>query len=214
MTGARDFPYIYVTWLSALLSGDRSCEWAVWFKAHYQKYPKVVRDFDSARWNQEHTELLNRKRSELLECGYKVYTESQNKFTLRGAAASLGGKADLVGMEDPEPVVYDAKTGSPKDSDITQVQIYMWALPLAVERYRGKTFDGCLVYKDHEEKIPASTITSAFVGRLTTLIRRVAGDEPAIKIPAADECRWCDITAADCPERVEGESRTVTTTEF
>ena len=28
-------PYIWVAWLSKLLSGDDSCEWRVWFQAHH-----------------------------------------------------------------------------------------------------------------------------------------------------------------------------------
>ena len=27
----RDEPYIWVTWLTRLLVGENSCEWAVWF---------------------------------------------------------------------------------------------------------------------------------------------------------------------------------------
>lgn len=214
-TQARDFPYIYVTWLSGLLSGDRSCEWSVWFKTHFQGYDKTVRDFNSARWNQEHTALLNRKRDELQGAGYTVYTEAQNKFNLQGGVATLGGKADLVGGFTPEALtVYDAKTGKPKDSDITQVQIYMWALPRAVPRYKSAVMSGTLVYSDHEEEIPASTITPAFVERLVALIKRVANVTPAVKIPAAGECRWCDITSVDCAERIEGEEHTAITEDF
>ena len=28
-------PYLWVTWLPRLLSGESSCEWASWFKAHH-----------------------------------------------------------------------------------------------------------------------------------------------------------------------------------
>ena len=36
----RDHPYIWATWLPRLLVGDNSCEWAIWFKAHYQKWTR------------------------------------------------------------------------------------------------------------------------------------------------------------------------------
>src|SRR6266850_353660 len=100
MMQARDFPYIYVTWLSGLLSGDKSCEWATWFQTHFQGFNKTVRDFNFARWNQDHTALLNRKREELEKAGHSVYVEGQNKFSLQGGVATLGGKADLVGLQD------------------------------------------------------------------------------------------------------------------
>src|SRR5206468_35641 len=32
----RDVPFIWVTWISSLLSGDNHCEWAAWFRAHFE----------------------------------------------------------------------------------------------------------------------------------------------------------------------------------
>ena len=46
------------------------------------------------------------------------------------------------------------------------------------------------------------------------LVRRLADTgEPAVKAPAWSECRFCDISAPHCPERVEQEDRAVGTTE-
>ena len=42
-----------------------------------------------------------------------------------------------------------------------------------------------------------------FVQNLGALIRRLAADEPAKRVPSAQECRFCDISAADCPERMD-----------
>ena len=39
-------------------------------------------------------------------------------------------------------------------------------------------------------------------GDLGDLISRVTADEPAVRVPSAHECGYCDITAADCPVRV------------
>ena len=36
MPQRRDQPYIWTTWLPKLLTGENSCEWAIWFKANYQ----------------------------------------------------------------------------------------------------------------------------------------------------------------------------------
>ena len=35
MAVPRETPYIWTTWLPRLLTGENSCEWAVWFKAHH-----------------------------------------------------------------------------------------------------------------------------------------------------------------------------------
>ena len=54
--------------------------------------------------------------------------------------------------------------------------------------------------------IPASAIDQTFVGNLTSLIKRVADGMPARKVPSSMECGFCNITKADCPERVAEET--------
>ena len=39
---------------------------------------------------------------------------------------------------------------------------------------------------------------------MADLIHKLSGDEPARKVPSGPECGFCDITAQDCPERIEG----------
>ena len=75
--------------------------------------------------------------------------------------------------------------------------------PRASPDYRGVDFRGHVVYPDGNVQIPVSGLDQRFIGRLGSLIRRLADETPARRIPSAQECRWCDITAADCPERVE-----------
>ena len=48
-------PYIWATTLAKLLTGENSCEWAAWFKAHYQNWQKQPSDFDSTGWMLQHT---------------------------------------------------------------------------------------------------------------------------------------------------------------
>ena len=40
---------------------------------------------------------------------------------------------------------------------------------------------------------------------LGALIRRLSADDPARRVPTRQECRFCDITAEDCAERVESD---------
>ena len=212
----RDFPYLYITWLSPLLAGERSCEWAVWFKAHYSDFAKVECGFDFAQWRRQHTALLNDTVERLKDTGQSVYIEEQNKFTWEGQVATLGGKADIVSVAPDlgRATVHDTKSGRPKDSDMLQVQLYMWALPRAVERYKGLIFDGRVVYSDDEILIPANTITDDWRRDVKALILRLAADHPARKVPAPNECRWCDITLGDCPERLDTPERVAITDDF
>ena len=73
----KDGPYIWATWLSKLLVGDNSCEWASWFKAQYEgkSWTKAERVGNLARWQIGHTDMLKRKAQELREQGYEVTLE-------------------------------------------------------------------------------------------------------------------------------------------
>ena len=208
MTMRRDNVYVWVTWLSRLLVGDASCEWASWFKAHHSGYSKISRDFSLSTWKMRHTRLLNDVRDKLEADGHKVFSERENWFKLQGNSGALvSGQADLVAVApDGKATVYDVKTGSQRDSDVAQVMIYMYALPLVHDSScKGKSLDGGLVYADGTEKyIPASAVDQAFREGLHDLIRRVVSDRPARKVPSPPECNWCDLTNLDCPERISG----------
>ena len=210
MTEERSGPYIWATWLSRLLVGDHSCEWASWFRAHYRDYAKTPSGFDMARWQISHTALLNETREKIEGEGRSVLVESQNHFTLRGnSGTALGGKPDLVALDADGGggTVYDVKTGRRKDSDIAQVMIYMYALP-HIDPHRGRRFDGKVIYGDgNVVDIPADAVDDDFRRNLHALIRRIASSEPARRVPSAPECRFCDLTSADCPERVEDDPR-------
>ena len=206
MVRAREHPYIWATWLSRLLAGENACEWSGWFRAHYQDWTKPPSDFDSARWMLDHTALVNEARESREKLGYEVFTEDQNGFRLRGKLATLAGKPDLIALKGSDAVIIDAKTGRPGPAHTIQVMTYMYAVPKALEQYLGTEFRGHVIYPDGNVQIPASGLDQKFTERLGGLIRRLASETPARRVPSGGECRWCDITAEDCPERVEREA--------
>ena len=81
--------------------------------------------------------------------------------------------------------------------------IYLYAVPKALERYRNTKLKGQVTYRDHTVRIPGEAIDDKFIKNLGALIRRISSDEPARRVPSFAECRFCDISAADCPARVE-----------
>ncbi len=215
MTTKRDHPYIWVTWLTKLLVGENSCEWAAWFRAHYTNFRRAPDDFDSATWQMNHTVLLNQVRDRLQCEGHTVFVEKQNRFALRGSSATLGGKPDLIALSGKKGVIYDVKTGQPTASDHVQVMTYMYAVPRALGQYRDMAFDGMVVYRDYEVSIPASAVDEQFIDRLASLIRRISQGEPLLKTPSAMECGFCQISKEECPERVEsGVEEGLETTDF
>ena len=214
MARASEHPCIWATWLARLLAGESQCEWAGWFRAHYQDWVKPPSDFDSARWMMDHSALVNEARESREKLEYQVFPEEQNSFRLRGKFATLAGKPDLIAVKGNDLVIVDAKTGRPNPAHSAQIMIYQYAVPKALEQYRGMEFRGHVVYPDGKNVcIPASGVDRKFIDRLGALIRRLADENPARKVPSVSECRFCDITGADCPERVEARGAAEGTTE-
>ena len=203
----RDHPYIWVTWMPRLLSGNSKCEWAAWFKVQHEgsSWKKVPSTFDQTQWALNHSALLSAEQKRLEADGASVKVERQNQFRLKGLFATLAGMPDLVSLKDGHVTIHDIKSGQPHEYHAIQVMIYMWAFPLARPEYAGLPIDGRVVHEDHDTLIPSSAIDETFVDRVVRLIKALADAEPLRKTPSQPECAFCEITAADCPERVEEE---------
>ena len=199
----RKHPYIWATWLPRLLTGENSCEWAIWFKAHYADWTRQPSNFDQAKWMLAHTALLNQRRANWEVGGYDVDVEAQNRFELRGRTATLAGRPDIIAHRENDVVIVDAKTGNDSPSHAVQVMIYLYAVPKALERYQNANLRGQVTYRDHTVRVPGDAVDEAFVQNLGALIRRLSADQPARRVPSRQECRFCDISAADCPERMD-----------
>ena len=208
MTSPRTSPYLYVTWIPRYLTGEKSCLWAAWFKANHQGYAKVPSDFDSAKWNMDHTDLMNTLVDSLEEQGSQVFIENQNSFKVESPRSGvvISGKPDVIAvLSDGKTVVYDAKTGQESASHVAQVQLYMYLLPKAQgASWRGVKFEGVVVYADGREVlVSADSVDDAFVSRVTEFIRKMTSPMPARRVPSLPECRFCELTSADCPDRIE-----------
>ena len=199
----REHPYIWATWLPRLLTGENSCEWAVWFKAHHRDWSRQPSDFNQAQWLLAHTALLNERRANWEVGGFDINVEAQNRFELRGKTATLAGRPDIIAHREDDGVIVDAKTGQESPSHAVQVMIYLYAVPKALQRYRETKLWGQVTYRDHTVRIPAEAVDEKFIQNLGALIRRLSADEPARRVPSSQECRYCDITAADCPQRID-----------
>lgn len=197
---------MWVTWLSKLMTGEVGCQWAPWFKTHYTDYTRAPSDFPLATWTAEHNKLLDEVSKERLKLGDSVYREEQNRFRVRRSTGLVvAGKPDLVTVDkDGHCTVYECKTGIPRQSDMTQVILYMMLLPYAVPLYKGKNLSGCVVYKTGARSdIPAKAIDKAFGESATYFLNILESPDPPSPTPHLNECRFCDITEEDCSERVK-----------
>jgi hypothetical protein len=206
MTIARPGLYVWVTWLAKLMAGEVQCHWAAHFRARYMGYAKAPSDFQAAPWMVAHNQCLD----ELFrECSTSaaVFKEDQNQFRVtRKNGMVISGKPDLVALDSSGgAVVYDIKTGTPRHSDIIQVMLYMLLLPYGSPVYKGKKISGGVVYKDSCSAIPATAIDKEFQSRVTYFLDLLEAKEPPRRCPSATECRYCDLTQADCPEKIERE---------
>ncbi|MQF48319.1 PD-(D/E)XK nuclease family protein [SAR202 cluster bacterium AC-647-N09_OGT_505m] len=217
MPTPRSSPWVTITQLKRLLVGESQCEWASWFMAHYQRAPDeyMPSDFDTAQYNMNHTALMRVVRARLEGDGYEVFSEGQNDFRLLGrTGAYLVGRPDFVAVRDTTGLIVDAKTGQPRDSDSAQVLLYMWAVPRALNQYSEIRFSGQLAYQTHTVDIPDSSINDSFSSNFGSLIQRVISPEPAMRIPSGSECRFCNITKANCEQRIDWQTPEASTTEF
>lgn len=232
--------YIWVTWISALLSGDKHCRWAAWLKAHYN-YEKLGEDSEAAarlkKWKGEHVDLVAKRVAELRAEGWDVFVEGENKFNVRGKVATLAGGPDIVAtraaVEDQdrafalsgeiaiEPrtetlaLVEDCKSGSRRDSDYHQVVIYMTFLGNSHKQLKGKGWplSGAVVYADGGRlAIPPEHAGPDAVARIVAQIQETGGPNPPARVPSTGECKFCDIAA--CPERVSEETAPIDTELF
>ena len=208
MTVQRDNPYMYATWPTRYITGDKSCLWACWYKTHYYRYQKAPSDFDLVRWQAEHTVLVESLTNELEQKGCTVWIEHQNSFKIESPRSGLtvSGRPDLIARHpDGTAVIYDAKTGRQSTSHILQVQIYMYLLPRTPgSPWRGTRFSGAVVYADGtEHHIPPESIDGPFVARLAKFMQKMASETPARRVPSEFECGQCDLTSADCPVKIE-----------
>ena len=173
-------------------------------------------EFSQAEWMLNHTALLNKRKANWKHGGFDVNIEGQNSFELHGRSATLAGQPDLITQRDGQAVIVDVKTGQDSASHVVQVMIYLYAIPRALERYRTLKLRGQATYLDHTVRIPAEAVDDQFIQNLGALIRRLAADKPPARVPSRQECRFCDISAADCPERIDegSESEGRTTSDF
>ena len=125
----REHPYICVTWLPRLLTGENSCEWAVWFKAHHQDWTRTPSEFNQAEWMLNRTSLLNEQKTQWEARGQDVYVEGQNSFRLQGQSAALAGRPDLIVVRNDDALIIDIEAGQKQPSHYVQIMIYIYALP-------------------------------------------------------------------------------------
>ena len=187
----RRRPYVYTTWLTKLLSGEAKCKYAAWYKSVF-KYEKRSDDFpDRDAWIAKHDAIVNRREEELIRLGWTTKKEDDAEFVLRGNAADLAGKPDLVAMRGETALVIDAKSGKPKKADHWQVLIYCFALPLTW--LQGFKLAGEVERNEPGEREAVRTFTTVERDAIVALVKQSTAPEAPAASPGPQECRYCDV---------------------
>ena len=193
----RGKPYIWVTWLANVMSGNTSCQWQYWFQAHNVLKERHQASFDSVAWQIGHTRLLTEVKQELFDKGIRPHTEVSVSFRVPEHAANIAGKIDCLVEDGPDVMLYDCKTGKPRDSHRVQLMTYMYGLS-TYPRYASSTIRGTVVYRDSRVEIPY--LPEEFASDLTYFVGLLTRDAPLVKEPGFD-CEFCRVSAFDCPDR-------------
>ena len=194
--------YIWPTWITGLLSGDKHCEWAAWVRAHYhyEKRQETGRENSLSQWKAEHAAFVTAHAENLRADGWSVRFEDQNKFNYIGKAATVGGCPDIVAVKPGLVRIDDAKTGKERDSDFWQVAVYGMLLPLVDDSISELVVWGNVIYKNRTREIMPIQILEARP-MIVDRIKRTSDDTTPRRTPSGSECAFCDING--CPERIE-----------
>jgi len=205
----RSYAYIWVTWITGLLAGDRKCWGAAWYKAHTRNYTKRQGSTGLDEWIREHDEMVTEQATAERAAGFEVRVEDENKLSVKGEAAILGAKPDLIRFNGATATIIDCKTGRQRESDFWQVLTYMLLAPSALAHVGHRSLSGELRYRDGSVRsIPANDLTVEAQAKIVKAIKRIAQAEPLPYAPSEVECKYCDI--ADCKERSGGPLETKT----
>ena len=157
-------------------------------------------DFDSARWMIDHTALVKEATGEPRETRLRRSTpRTRISSGSREQQQPWPGSPDLIAVKGKDLVVIDAKDGQAQpppqhpghDLPCTR------SLRAKLEFSTGAWSSGATSSIPDGKNVQHSGISGVdrkFIDRLGALIRRLADETPARKVPSASECRWCDIT--------------------
>ena len=212
MTSRRDRSSTHVSSLARLLAGDSFCLFSVWFRSWHRDYETTGDGPGQADWNAHRSSLIRETAARLEQRGDDVYLELRNGFEATGSrsGARVVGRPDIiVRRADGSVTVYDVMGGEPVAADEALMKLYMYLLPRSNHGlWRGARPDGCVLYEDGtERRIAADEMDDEFRKRFADVMRQIASNEPARHVPSTSECGRCVLTADDCSERVDVESR-------
>lgn len=220
-------PRIWITHVTGLMSDEDHCRYAAWFKARFT-YEKEKDDFDKKEYQAKHKLARDQRVEELRAAGWQVRIEDAVKFEVRGRATNtvLAGKPDIVAFKHDERLILvgDPKTGKKHLKHWYQLAMYVkWIKKTLGDRFADYTVTGELLYYDVEEgaarlleriELLPEEITTNVMQVIVSELQTIGMDLAPERSPSELECLYCDITSADCPDRMIERPKPVEVTDF
>lgn len=198
-------PTFWCTAIAKSLSGDQPCLLSTWLSGRKSTKAKRPREnaADLALWKVNHTEQLTGIVDRLKADGWKVSVE--RFFRVPGTYSVISGKADVVAQQkEKRPLIVDAKSGEPRESDVLQVCIEQVMMPLAWDA-PGMIFDGKVIYQTHDVAVtPAHA--DQIRPRVFALLKKLGTIARPEASPSESACRFCDVPDDVCPDRFKSET--------
>ena len=197
--------------LAELMAARDSCPHRLW---HALRQPSMMRGgpIDS---DHSHASRARQVAAGLEEEIAEVYPALHNAFEVSGSrsGARLKGRPDIITRTaDGDVTVYEVPDEEPALADELVVKLAMYLLPRSnAGRWRGSSPAGCVIYPDGSEKrIEVDAIDDTFAESVASVMRQLVSDDPAPRVPSADECGRCPLTAEACRDRVDVEAGRIT----
>jgi CRISPR/Cas system-associated exonuclease Cas4 (RecB family) len=192
----RSSPYVWVTWLTAYLSGESQCKFALWNLCNFRVPPN---DEMLSDWLVQHQSLLSEVAHNLRSEGFQVEEENANSLSLMTSVGiTISGKPDII-TSNGQGMVVDVKTGKPRGKDRAQINLYQALIPAQKKHGITEVPWGRIVYGNGEVKlIPPSEVDDAFKNSVKGLIHMVAQPVVPDPQPSLSECHFCKCNKI-CP---------------
>jgi hypothetical protein len=201
-------PNFWCTHIAKALVGEQPCMLQPWLAGRFV-LPRTSSS-SITEWKAAHSALLQTVIKERSDQGWRCKVEQF--FRVTGQHGVVSGKVDLIlQQKDKRPRIVDAKSGRPKDSDVTQVLIEMCLVPLAWSAPTMQ-FEGEVVYASGGGIVLEPREAESIKPRLFALVRQLATMERPNPSPSRDACLFCDVPDSECPDRWRDDMETVAQT--
>jgi CRISPR/Cas system-associated exonuclease Cas4 (RecB family) len=196
----RGQPFVWITWLTRLLSGEDKCEWPLLMRSRFWMPKEPVTD-RMREYQDAHRQLVKMRVAELEHQGLYVNVEDDNKLAHKGKSGTmLTGIPDIAVIQPSTMTYEECKSGKRRPSDHVQVLLYA---QLAKQNRVDKEITGNIVYLDGIESVEMtrlSEITHGFVDLMSRI-----NSENVPRRPSPMECRFCKVRSF-CDERADQET--------